>query len=209
MALPDCLIIGAMKCGTSTLAAQLGAQDGMFMTTPKEPNFFSDDAVHARGLAWYERLFAEAAPGAVKGEASTHYTKLPTNPRTVARMRAVLALPRLVYMVRDPVDRAVSHYMHGWTEGQMGDDPVAAFENHPELVDYGLYARQLAPFIDAYASTRSASPASSGSRPTRRASWRASAPMSPPTSVPPGARISARRTSRPSGSASFPSMGSW
>jgi hypothetical protein len=150
MALPDFLIIGAMKCGTSTLAAQLGAQDGLFMTTPKEPNFFSDDAVHARGLAWYESLFAEAPPDAVKGEASTHYTKLPTHPRTVARMRAVLHAPRLVYMVRDPIDRAVSHYIHGWTEGQMGDDPVAAFEDHPELVDYGLYARQLAPFIDAY-----------------------------------------------------------
>jgi hypothetical protein len=150
MALPDFLIIGAMKCGTSTLAAQLGAQDGLFMTTPKEPNFFSDDAVHARGLGWYESLFAEAPPDAVKGEASTHYTKLPTYPGTVARMRAVLHAPRLVYMVRDPIDRAVSHYMHGWTEGQMGDDPVVAFEDHAELVDYGLYARQLAPFIDAY-----------------------------------------------------------
>jgi hypothetical protein len=65
-------------------------------------------------------------------------------------MRAVLDAPRLVYMVRDPVDRAVSHYIHEWTEGRMGGDPVAAFERHPELVEYGLYARQLAPFIAAY-----------------------------------------------------------
>ncbi|MEM8580249.1 MAG: sulfotransferase, partial [Pseudomonadota bacterium] len=40
---PDYIVIGAMKCGTSTLAAQLGAQTGLFMTDPKEPNYFSDD----------------------------------------------------------------------------------------------------------------------------------------------------------------------
>ena len=49
--LPDFLIVGAMKCGTSTLQAQLALQDGIFMTTPKEPNFFSDDAVFAPVLA--------------------------------------------------------------------------------------------------------------------------------------------------------------
>ena len=46
---PDFILIGAMKCGTTTLAGQLAAQDGVFITTPKEPNFFSDDAVYARG----------------------------------------------------------------------------------------------------------------------------------------------------------------
>jgi hypothetical protein len=150
MSLPDFLIIGAMKCGTSTLAAQLAAQDGLFMTTPKEPNFFSDDEVFANGLDWYERLFDAAAPGDLRGEASTHYTKLPTHPDTVPRMRAVLDAPRLVYMVRDPIDRAISHYIHEWTEGRMTDDPAGAFERHPELIEYGLYTRQLAPFIEAY-----------------------------------------------------------
>ena len=49
MKTPDYIVIGAMKCGTTTLAAQLGAQSGLFMTTPKEPNYFSDDDVFARG----------------------------------------------------------------------------------------------------------------------------------------------------------------
>ena len=150
MGLPDFLIIGAMKCGTSTLAAQLAAQAGLFMSTPKEPTFFSDDAVFARGLDWYESLFKAATPGDLKGEASTHYTKLPTHPCTVSRMSAVLARPRLVYMVRDPIERAVSHFIHEWTEGRMTDGPVGAFDQHPELIEYGLYARQLDPFIKAY-----------------------------------------------------------
>jgi hypothetical protein len=150
MALPDFLIIGAMKCGTSTLAAQIGAQPGLFMTTPKEPNYFSDDAVFARGRDWYESLFDPAAPGDLKGEASTHYTKLPTHPQALARMAALLAAPKLVYLIRNPVDRAVSHYIHEWSMGVMTEEIDRAFDLHPELVAYSCYARQIAPYRDHY-----------------------------------------------------------
>ena len=80
---PDLIIIGAMKCATSTLHDQLARQPGLFMSVPKEPNFFSDDAQYARGFAWYTSLFADARPGTIRGESSTHYTKLPTLPNTV------------------------------------------------------------------------------------------------------------------------------
>ncbi|MCV2881870.1 sulfotransferase family protein [Actibacterium sp. XHP0104] len=150
MALPDFIIIGAMKCGTSTLAAQIGAQPGLFMTDPKEPNFFSDDDVYARGMGWYQALFDAAAPGDIRGEASTHYTKLPTYPQTLPRMQAALGTPKLVYMMRNPVTRAESHYIHEWTMGVITTDIDTAIDTHPELISYGCYARQIAPFIDAY-----------------------------------------------------------
>ena len=63
---PDFMVIGAMKCATSTLHEQLARQPGLFMSTPKEPNFFSDDDVHARGMAWYEALFADAPAGSLR-----------------------------------------------------------------------------------------------------------------------------------------------
>lgn len=148
--LPQFLIIGAMKCGTTTLQAQLAAQPGIFMTTPKEPNFFSDDAVFARGMGWYRGLFAGARPGDLRGEASTHYTKRPTHPDTLDRLRPHCPDLRLIYMIRNPVQRAVSHYIHEWSEGRMGPDPVAEFDRHPEMVDYGRYGFQIAPWIDAY-----------------------------------------------------------
>lgn len=154
MALPDFLIIGAMKCGTSTLQAQLAAQKGVFMTTPKEPNFFSDDAVYARGTGWYESLFEGAGPGDLKGEASTHYTKLPTYPETLARLAAVLEAPRLVYMIRNPVERTVSHYIHEWSTGALTGDMGAALETHPELVAYSRYAMQIAPWAEAFGAGR-------------------------------------------------------
>ena len=154
MALPDFLIIGAMKCGTSTLAAQLGAQPGVFVTTPKEPEFFSDDAIHARGQAWYESLFAAAPPGARLGEASTGYTKLPTHPDAVARIRTLLPEVRLVYIIRNPLERLVSHYIHEWTMGVVGGSLSDALARHPELVDYGCYARQIAPYLDSFGPDR-------------------------------------------------------
>lgn len=147
MSLPDFLIVGAMKCGTSTLAAQLAAQDGVFMTVPKEPNFFSDDEVWARGEGWYRGLFAEAGDGDLKGEASTHYTKLPTHPATLERMATLLEAPRIVYMIRNPVERTVSHYIHEWSQGAFSADPVQAFASHPELVDYGRYGMQIEPYM--------------------------------------------------------------
>lgn len=150
MTQPDFLIVGAMKCGTSTLQAQLAAQSGVFMTTPKEPNFFSDDAIYAKGMAWYESLFKDAAPGDLKGEASTHYTKLPTYPHCLERLYAVIEAPKLIYMIRNPVSRTVSHYIHEWTMGNMSDNVADAFRLHPELVDYSRFGMQIAPYVEVY-----------------------------------------------------------
>ena len=148
--LPDFLIVGAMKCGTTTLAVQLAAQEGVFITTPKEPNFFSDDEIWAKGEGWYRSLFASASPGDLKGEASTHYTKRPIYPLALERMASLLHAPRIIYMIRNPVERAVSHYIHEWSQGEMGDDPEAAFRTYPELVAYGQYGMQIAPYIEQF-----------------------------------------------------------
>ena len=148
--LPDFLIIGAMKCGTSTLQVQLASQQGVFMTTPKEPNFFSDDPVYAQGLDWYHSLFDPAEPGVLKGEASTHYTKLPTYPDTIARMRQVLTSPRLVYVIRNPVERAISQYLHEWSKGSVGRDVARAFETSPEFIAYSRYPEQISPFVEQF-----------------------------------------------------------
>lgn len=147
---PHFIIIGAMKCGTTTLAVQLGAQNGVFMTEPKEPQYFSDDAVFAKGPDWYADLFAGAAEGDIRGEASTHYTKRPELSATVARMKADLPEVRLVYMIRDPIVRLVSHYVHEWSQGVLSQPLAVALDTHTPLVDYGRYGWQVAPFIEAY-----------------------------------------------------------
>lgn len=154
MTLPDFVIIGAMKCGTSTLHAQLAAQKQFFMSEPKEPNFFSNDEIYAKGEAWYRSLFAKAPEGAIKGEASTHYTKLPTYPKTIERLAALIPDAKFVYVMRDPVERLVSHYIHDWSQGVINCPIDEAIEKHPELVDYSRYAYQLEPFVARFGRER-------------------------------------------------------
>jgi hypothetical protein len=149
--LPDFIIIGAMKCATSTLHEQLARQPGIFMSTPKEPNFFSDDGQFARGIEWYHSLFRDAAAGDLCGESSTHYTKLPTHPRTVGRMAETLVgRVKLIYIMRHPFDRLRSHYVHEWSKQviRVGIDEAVA--RHPELIEYGRYGMQLEPYFEAF-----------------------------------------------------------
>lgn len=150
MRLPDFIVIGAMKSATSTLHDQLAGQPGFFLSTPKEPCFFSDDPVYARGVEWYASLFAAARPEERCGESSTHYTKLPTYPHCVERMKRHLPSVRLVYVMRHPVDRLVSHWVHEWSEGRDMGPLDEAVVRHPELLAYGRYAMQLRPYVDAY-----------------------------------------------------------
>ena len=151
--LPDFVIIGAMKSATSSLYDQLAGQPGIFMCTPKEPNFFSDAIQYSKGMSWYSSLFAEADKGSLLGEASTHYTKLPTHPETVQRLKEHLPDARFIYVMRHPVDRLVSHYMHEWSTGIYHCDIGEAIHRYPALISYGRYAMQLEPYFKSFGRT--------------------------------------------------------
>jgi hypothetical protein len=144
---PDFVIIGAMKCATTTLHEQLAGQPRIMMSFPKEPNFFSDDDIYARGFDWYFSLFADADDAAVCGESSTHYTKLPTYPETVRRMSSALDGIKLIYVMRHPIDRLISHYIHEVTTGRITEGIHEAIDRHPELVDFGRYHMQISPYL--------------------------------------------------------------
>jgi hypothetical protein len=148
--MPDFIVIGAMKCATSSLHEQLAEQPGIFMSRPKEPCFFSDDEIYAQGLDWYKSLFAAAAPSDLCGESSTHYTKLPTYPKTVGRLQAALPKVKLIYVMRHPVDRLVSQYVHEWTQNVIRIPIDAALDVHPELIAYSRYSMQLTPYLNTY-----------------------------------------------------------
>ncbi len=148
---PDFIIIGAMKCASSTLHEQLALLPGLFMSEPKEPCYFSDDDIYAKGAAWYSNLFEGAGPDDLCGESSTHYTKLPTYPRTVERLHRDLGEDiKLIYIMRHPVDRMISHYIHEWSQGITSDPLDEAISRLPILVDYGCYAMQLRPFFETF-----------------------------------------------------------
>ena len=148
--LPNFVIIGAMKSATSTLQDQLIQQPGIFMCDPKEPNFFSDNDQYLKGLDWYSSLFESFPTNALLGEASTHYTKLPTYPKTVDRLKQHLSDTRYIYIMRHPIDRLISHYIHEWSMGNFKCDINDAISQYPELISYSCYSMQLAPYLNEF-----------------------------------------------------------
>ena len=112
--LPTFFIIGAAKCGTTSLHEYLDVHPEVAMTTYKECMYFTGDDWEEK-LADYPRLFAKDAP--VRGESSTGYTAWPWYPEVPGRIAQRVPDAKLIYLVRDPVERAVSHYAQSVWDG--------------------------------------------------------------------------------------------
>jgi len=140
--LPDFLIIGAMKCGTTSLYNYLRDHPEIAMSQRKEPSYFCHS--YDRPLSWYESLFPEKKDAAL-GEASTHYTKYPIHQGIPARIHDVLPSVKLIYLVRDPVERIVSQYVHKRShdeETRSLPDCLELKETNPYIA-YSSYAEQV------------------------------------------------------------------
>jgi hypothetical protein len=153
-ALPNLIVIGGLKCGTTSLHHYLNLHPEIAMSRPKELNFFVAELNWDLGVDWYRSHFD---PGAqVRGETSPHYTNRPRFEGVPERMRETLGdEARVVYMVRHPADRLLSHYLHnvggGYEERELADavaDPQSAY------VQRGLYAFQLEPYLEAFGADR-------------------------------------------------------
>lgn len=155
MTVPNFLIIGGMKCGSTTLYRDLITQPGVFMPDDKEPHSLADDAVlTADGRDAYERLFAAAGSATAIGEASTGYTKMPDMTGCAPRARDVCGSDlRLVYMIREPVARLLSHHQHEVTGGTMPADLGRAITECDRLIGYSRYFTQAEPWIETFGGT--------------------------------------------------------
>lgn len=137
MTLPNFLVLGAARCGTTSLHYYLAEHPDVCMSSIKEPNFFlfeqtdrgprpciSDDrrliAKSVADRARYERLFTR--PAAAVGEASPLYLYTRETPELI---RAAVPDARLIAIVREPVERTWSHFVY--VNDDLGDDTVPAF----------------------------------------------------------------------------------
>jgi hypothetical protein len=152
---PNLFVIGSMKSGTSSLHQYLGSHPDVFMCEPKEPGFFVPELTYyPRDETWYRSLFADAGDARIVGESSTHYTKLPVHQGVPERIAAYAPDARFVYLMRDPVKRALSHYWHEVRKLREHRDIVDALRNGEPYVAFGDYQRQLAPYFDRFGRER-------------------------------------------------------
>ena len=177
--LPDFLIIGAQKAGTTSLASYLAAHPCVAPVKRKEIHFF--DLAYENGVDWYRSQFPISRKARLKalfrgerflsGEATPSYLR---DPRAPSRAHRVVAKARIVIMLRDPVDRAYSHYHHEIRLGReslLFEDAVAAEESriagegqrllrdplyvsenymHFTYLKRGLYAEQLRAWLEYF-----------------------------------------------------------
>jgi hypothetical protein len=109
--LPNLLVIGAKKAGTSALHEYLDLHPQIAMSRPKELYFFTNDnGGWDLGSDWYASHFR--ADAAVRGESTTSYSCFPAGREAPERIASLLPDVKLIYLVRDPVKRAVSDYMN-------------------------------------------------------------------------------------------------
>lgn len=150
-ALPSLVVVGAAKCATNSLHAYLDAHPEISMSGIEEPQFFQDPD----GDAWIELYRSYFDPAAkVTGESSTAYTRYPVVPGVPERMADLIPGARIVYMVRDPIERAVSSYV----EERMNDNDHRSFEEAFEdladplnpYVAASRYATQLSRYLQVF-----------------------------------------------------------
>jgi hypothetical protein len=167
--LPNFFIIGSAKSGTTTLFGALVQEPQIFMSRPKETNFFCDNRMYAKGLDWYAKTFfpnSEQYPA--RGEGSTRYLNWGEKvaPR-IAEMDKDDQV-KLIAIFRDPVKRAYSNYWYavryGWEKlsfeeairtedqrlSQNWDDLSSIGENDFTYFRQGCYASRLRPFLEIF-----------------------------------------------------------
>ena len=147
--LPNFLIIGSQKAGTTSLYHVLKQHPQIFMADKKEINFFFKDEEHARGAKAYSQYFTDCANQLACGEASPGYI---CHPEAPTRIHALLPDVKLILTVRDPIKRAISQYwdnrrhlneFHTFAEAV---DNYLSDEYHPDEIGYfsrGVYMRYI------------------------------------------------------------------
>jgi hypothetical protein len=159
-------VIGAMKSGTTYLNKLLGTHPSIFMCSPEEPSYFVDpkqlrtlwpeawDLGFWRDEEQYLQLFRSAGDAALLGEASTNYTKRPLVSGVPERIRAFNPDSRFIYLLRDPVQRTMSHYWHMVRYHAERRPMLEAIRTEPQYLDVSNYAMQLTPYLELFGPSR-------------------------------------------------------
>jgi hypothetical protein len=148
-ALPNLIVIGAQKCGTSGLHYYLSLHPETSMSRPKELNFFIAERNYGRGLGWYRAHFDPRAR--VRGESSPNYTAYPQHVGVPERMRATVPEAKLLYMVRDPIDRIAAHWVHNFAKRrEKGDLRATLMHPSTSYLARSHYYMQLQQFLRCF-----------------------------------------------------------
>ena len=163
---PNLFLIGAMKSGTNYLRKLLAAHPAIFMCEPGEPSYFVEPrqlrtiwtGMWKRGF-WrseqhYLDLFKSSGKATFLGEASTNYTKQPLVTGIVERIELFNPDARFIYIMRDPIERTLSHYWHMVRYHAERRPVLKAIRQDSQYIAVSYYTMQLMPYLARFGRDR-------------------------------------------------------
>lgn len=146
----DFVIIGAMRAGTTSFQHVLDSVEEISLPRMKETDFFIPLLSKDRSEDWYRGLVDQTAP--LRGEISPNYSKRDVFPDVATRLHQASPRTKIIYVVRDPVKRAISQYCHAWLMGWDLQPPktVLATKTGRHIINVSRYAWQLEPWIECF-----------------------------------------------------------
>lgn len=158
--LPNFIVIGAPKCGTTSICDLLSKNPDIFISSPKEPRFFSHDEIYSNGIEWYKSLFESAINKKAIGEGSTSYSTSTRDKQSAERIYNTIPHSRIIYCVRNPIKRIESIWMQhhltnsthgvGFNEGKVSRDFNADVLANPMFLDTSCYWSRIETFREKF-----------------------------------------------------------
>jgi len=146
----DFMIIGAGKSGTTSLFSWLDEHPNLVGASNKEPHFFSTHPDWRSGIEEYEKLFIKQRE-VLYFEASTSYTYYPHRNLFIWEdLFEFNPKMKFIYLVRNPLERFISHYMHSYERGYTNLSLSDSILNDHKTLDVSRYSTQILPFIERF-----------------------------------------------------------
>jgi len=143
----DFFVVGAMKCGTTSICEIIDQHPELFVCTPKEPDYFCRDT---GSFDSYISLFSAANKNQLLGEGSTSYSKSFVFKGVPQKLYSHNSKAKIIYIVRDPIKRIESHWNHLAASGRTKYSFSEALIKMPHLIDTTLYHKQISAFLDFF-----------------------------------------------------------
>jgi hypothetical protein len=149
--LPNLIIIGAAKCGTTSLHYYLGLHPQIAMSKEKELNFFIRELNWDKGIEGYRSNFT--GQYVIHGESSPSYTAYPSYKGVSERMYSVVPEAKLIFILRDPIERIISGYIQRYSDGYENrriEDILKDLDITNRYLSHSMYYLQLSQYLDYF-----------------------------------------------------------
>jgi hypothetical protein len=141
---PNFLVVGAAKSGTTWLYYCLKEHPEIYVSIPKELNFFSNDSNYYKGYKWYTSYFEKVSSENAIGELSPSYMYPPQVPKRIYEFNPDI---KLIFILRNPIDRAYSDYCMNLDHGVFTRDIDNEMTTSSRIVHQGLYFKQIQEYL--------------------------------------------------------------